>query len=78
MAIKAQLRSFQDEAEAKPDVFIRYEYPKLLDQSRQAVAEYLNAPVETCTCVPNATTGVVSLQRFSDGCESGSDGYEVL
>ena len=34
-----------------------------MDQSRAAIAEYLNAPVETCVFVPNATTGVNTILR---------------
>ncbi len=62
-AIQAKLRSYQDRAEARPDPFIRYEYPKLLDVSRAAVAKLLNAPTDTCVFVPNATAGVNTVLR---------------
>ncbi|KAK5116566.1 hypothetical protein LTR85_009191 [Meristemomyces frigidus] len=62
-AIRSVLRHYQDEAEAKPDKFIRYDYPKLLDESREAVANYLNAPVSTCVFIPNATTGLNTVLR---------------
>ncbi|KAK5132507.1 hypothetical protein LTR08_008891 [Meristemomyces frigidus] len=61
--IRDQLRHFQDQTEAKPDSFIRYAYPKLLDKSREVVAKYLNAPVETCVYIPNATTGINTVLR---------------
>lgn len=57
------MRGFQDAAEARPDAFIRYEYPKLLDESREAIGSILNAPVETLVFVPNATTGVNTVLR---------------
>jgi hercynylcysteine S-oxide lyase len=62
-AIQAKLRHYQDQAEAMPDPFIRYEYPKLLDESRAAVARLLNAPVEACVFVSNATTGINTVLR---------------
>lgn len=61
--VRDVLRSYQDQAEARPDKFIRYEYPQVLDESRAAVGKYLNAPVETIVFVPNATTGVNTVLR---------------
>ncbi|KAH7071961.1 pyridoxal phosphate-dependent transferase [Paraphoma chrysanthemicola] len=61
--VRDQLRSYQDAAEARPDSFIRYEYPKVLDQSRAAMAKLLNAPTQTLVFVPNATTGVNTVLR---------------
>ncbi|EME87100.1 uncharacterized protein MYCFIDRAFT_187044 [Pseudocercospora fijiensis CIRAD86] len=57
------LHSFQDECEGEPDKFIRYTYPRKLDESREAIAKHLNAPVEACVFVPNATTGVNTVLR---------------
>lgn len=62
-AIQKLLRKYQDLAEARPDEFIRYEYPKLLDESRAAIADYLYAPVETITYMQNATTGINTVLR---------------
>ncbi|KAL2138999.1 hypothetical protein VTI28DRAFT_5904 [Corynascus sepedonium] len=62
-AIQAKLREYQDFAEARPDPFIRYEYPRLLDESRVAVAELLSVPVDTCVFVPNASVGVNTVLR---------------
>lgn len=56
--IKERLRFYQDACEARPDAFIRYEYPKLLDESRVAVAGLLNVPVDSVVLVSNATVGV--------------------
>lgn len=44
-------------------MFIRYDYPKLLDKAREAIAEYLKAPVEGCVFVPNASTGTNTVLR---------------
>jgi len=57
------LRHYQDAAEARPDAFIRYEYTKLLDASRAAIAKYVHAPPSTCVFVPNATTGINIVLR---------------
>lgn len=61
--IKERLRFYQDACEARPDAFIRYEYPKLLDESRAAVAGVLNAPVDDVVLVSNATVGVNTVVR---------------
>ncbi|SPQ24056.1 26213d90-8380-4f62-b489-cc8fa95f0d3b [Thermothielavioides terrestris] len=75
-AIQAKLRSYQDQAEAAPDVFIRYDYPKLLDQSRAAIAKLLRVPTDTVVFVPNATTGVNTVLRNLDWNADGKD--EIL
>lgn len=63
LAIRNVMRHYQDLSEEKPDAFIRYEYPKLLDQSRLAIANNLKAPVEGCVFVSNATTGINTVLR---------------
>ncbi|KAJ9137474.1 PLP-dependent transferase [Pleurostoma richardsiae] len=75
-AIQAEMRHFQDLAEAQPDTFIRYDYPKFLDESREAVAKLLNIPNETVVFVPNATTGVNIVLRNMMWNEDGKD--EIL
>ncbi|PPJ55654.1 hypothetical protein CBER1_09548 [Cercospora berteroae] len=62
-AVRETLRSLQDECEGQPDRFIRYTYPRKVDESRRIVADYLNAPVDTIVFVPNATTGVNTVLR---------------
>lgn len=57
-AVQARMRQHQDAAEARPDKWIRYDYPDLIDTSRQALADYLNVPVEEIVMIHNATTGV--------------------
>jgi selenocysteine lyase/cysteine desulfurase len=62
-AVRDKQREYQDLCESRPDLFIRYIYPKLLDESRAAVAQLLNAPVETIVYVSNATIGVNTVLR---------------
>jgi hypothetical protein len=38
------MRRLQDACEARPDPFIRYDYPKLIDDSREAMAKVRPAP----------------------------------
>ena len=64
------MRKFQDLAESRPDQFIRYEYPKLLDHSRQLMADYLHAPVDEIVFVPNTTVAINTVLRnirFEEG-----------
>ncbi|WPG97381.1 Hypothetical protein R9X50_00015600 [Acrodontium crateriforme] len=62
-AIRDVLRHYQEAAEERPDKFIRYEYPKLLDESRELVANLLNAPTDTIVLVPNATSAFNTVVR---------------
>jgi len=57
------LRDFQTKAEARPDHFIRYEYPKLLASSVSAISNFVNAPADTIVFLPNATTGINTIMR---------------
>lgn len=50
-------------SEARPDTFVRYEYPKMLDESRAAMAKYLDVPVDEVVFVPNATTAINVVLR---------------
>ncbi|KAJ5760960.1 hypothetical protein N7520_008116 [Penicillium odoratum] len=61
--IRAELRKFQDQVEARPDWFIRYQYPKLLDISRNAMATYLNVPTSEVVFVKSATVAVNTVLR---------------
>lgn len=54
----------------RPDVFITYKLPNLLDESRKAVAPLLGVDVDEVVFVPNATTGVNTVLRnlkFEEG-----------
>ncbi|TAQ91564.1 hypothetical protein B7494_g82 [Chlorociboria aeruginascens] len=57
-AIRDKQREYQDLCEQAPDRWIRYIYPKLLDESREAIAKLLNVSTSTIVLVPNATTAV--------------------
>jgi hercynylcysteine S-oxide lyase len=61
IAIRNKYRELQEQTEAEPDPFIRYLYPNLLDESREAIAKVLNVPVSTVVYVPNATTAVSTV-----------------
>ncbi|KAK4677599.1 hypothetical protein QC764_300210 [Podospora pseudoanserina] len=74
--IRNLMRQYQDQAEAKPDPFIRYTYPQLLDESRAAVAKLLGVPTETCVFVSNATMGVNTVLRNIVWNKDGKD--EIL
>lgn len=64
---------FQNRAEAVPDKYIRYEYPKLLDESRAALAAHLNAPADTIVFAANATTAVNIVLRNLTWNDDGLD-----
>ncbi|ORY59643.1 pyridoxal phosphate-dependent transferase [Pseudomassariella vexata] len=74
--IQKKLRHYQDLAESKPDSFIRYKYPLLLDSSRAAAANLLNAPLDTIVFVPNATMAVNTVLRNLQWNADGKD--EIL
>ncbi|KAF8162479.1 pyridoxal phosphate-dependent transferase [Mycena galopus ATCC 62051] len=68
--VRDALRHWQDVAEARPDQFIRYDYPVELRKSRALMAEYLNVPFETVVFVPNASTAMNTVLRnlqYDDG-----------
>ncbi|KAK8188022.1 pyridoxal phosphate-dependent transferase [Phyllosticta capitalensis] len=62
-AVHAQRLSYLSDMEARPDPFLRQDFPKLLRESREALAQLLNAPVDSLVLVPNATTGVNTVLR---------------
>ncbi|KAI8941709.1 hypothetical protein NX059_002917 [Plenodomus lindquistii] len=70
LPIRNALRTYQDAAEARPDHFIRYTYPTLLNASRAALSSLLKTPTNTLVFVPNATTGINTVLRnlvYEDG-----------
>ncbi|KAH0276863.1 PLP-dependent transferase, partial [Aureobasidium melanogenum] len=62
--VRSVHRKYQERAEARPDTFVRYELrTRLLKEARQAIADYVHAPLETCVLVPNASTGIDTVLR---------------
>ncbi|KAI4694104.1 uncharacterized protein J4E84_002684 [Alternaria hordeiaustralica] len=62
-SVRDTMRAFQDECEGRPDPFIRYRYPVILDEAREDMAKLLNTPSSTLVFVPNASTGVNTVLR---------------
>lgn len=57
--IKNRLQHYQILHERRPDQFIRYDFPALLDENREAAAKLINAPsVDEVVFVTNATVGL--------------------
>ena len=68
--IRDDLHKWQHLSEAKPDAFIRYDYPEFLDSACTAIAAYLDVPTPNLAFVPNATTGFNTVLRslvFEEG-----------
>lgn len=57
--IQNRLRHYQNLHERRPDQFIRYDFPTLLDENREAAARLINAPsTDEVVFVANATVGL--------------------
>ncbi|KAB8298679.1 hypothetical protein EYC80_000856 [Monilinia laxa] len=61
--IKEAQDAFQRQCTARPDTFYVYDLPKLIDESRDAVAPLLGADPREVVLIPNATTGVNTVLR---------------
>ena len=57
-AVQKRLHEVQALSEARPDNFVRYQFPKMLDESRRTLAKYLGVPTDEVVLVPNATTAI--------------------
>ncbi|GAM84551.1 hypothetical protein ANO11243_025470 [Dothideomycetidae sp. 11243] len=62
-AVRDVQRKYQDACEQRPDVFIRYTFPRLLSASRAAIASHLSAPKSTVVYVSNATLALNTVLR---------------
>ena len=62
-SVQNRLHECQALSEARPDSFVRYQYPPMLDQSRAAMAQFLGLPVDEVVFVPNATTAINVVLR---------------
>jgi selenocysteine lyase/cysteine desulfurase len=93
LLIEQRQREIQKREIERPDPFIIYDLPSLLDESRQAVAPLLGAAVDEVVLIPNASTGVNTVLRnlkfeekdvivhFStiyDACERAIDSISAL
>lgn len=76
VAIRKKADELRDQWDARPCPFTRFEHPKLLDESRRALADFLNVPISTVVFVPNATTGVNTVLRNIAWNQDGKD--EIL
>ncbi|RMZ87739.1 hypothetical protein DV736_g5030, partial [Chaetothyriales sp. CBS 134916] len=63
LPVRNALRGYQKLSEAAPDKFIRYQSGDLLDKARERIAKLVNAPVDECVFVTNATTGINTVLR---------------
>ncbi|KAA8569902.1 hypothetical protein EYC84_002243 [Monilinia fructicola] len=61
--IKEAQDAFQRRCTERPDTFYVYDLPKLIDESRDAVAPLLGADPREVVLIPNATTGVNTVLR---------------
>ena len=62
-SVRDRQRTLRDETEARPDTSIRFAYPRLLQQAREAVAPLLGAATDEVVLLPNATTAVNIVLR---------------
>ncbi|KAI1649432.1 PLP-dependent transferase [Daldinia loculata] len=68
--VREHQRRLQRETEARPDTFIRFEYPGLLREAREVVAPLLGAETDEVVFVPNALTAINTVLRnltYRDG-----------
>ena len=62
-SVRDRQRTLRDETEARPDTSIRFAYPGLLRQAREAVAPLLGAATDEVVLLPNATTAINIVLR---------------
>lgn len=62
-SVQKRLHEVQALSEARPDLFVRYQYPAMLDESRAAMADFLGVPVDEVVFVSNATTAINVVLR---------------
>ncbi|KAG8161361.1 hypothetical protein KVR01_009625 [Diaporthe batatas] len=75
--IQNRLRHYQNLHERRPDQFIRYDFPALLDENREAAARLINAPyTDEVVFVANATVGLNTVLRNLSWSDDGLD--EIL
>ncbi|KAF2170839.1 hypothetical protein M409DRAFT_63886 [Zasmidium cellare ATCC 36951] len=65
--VGAVARYFHEQSERRPDWFIRYESRLRNDEARAAIAQLINAPVDSVVFVPNATTELTLFLIYQPG-----------
>ncbi|KAJ5129962.1 Pyridoxal phosphate-dependent transferase major region subdomain 1 [Penicillium bovifimosum] len=76
IAIRRKVNELREECETNPCPFIKYRFPKVLDESRAAMSGWLRVPESTIVFVPNASTGVDTILRNMVWSDDGKD--EIL
>ena len=61
--VLSKQREYQNAALSRPDHFMWYDYPRLIESSRAAAAALVNAPVETVVFLSNTTEGLSTVLR---------------
>ncbi|KAL7946950.1 PLP-dependent transferase [Trichoderma barbatum] len=62
--VRDALRSVQDAVQAEPDTFVRYTYPKKVEEIRALVAHHIRAAnKDEIVLIPNATTALNTVLR---------------
>lgn len=62
-SVRQRLRELQDMAEAAPDCFKLYDFPRLLEESHAAMAEFLRTSTDELAFVENTTMAIDGLLR---------------
>ena len=69
-SVRDDFHRWQDLSEARPDPWVRYDYPKHLESAIAAIASFLGVPADEVALLQNATTGINTVLRslkFQDG-----------
>ncbi|KAI5893649.1 PLP-dependent transferase [Schizophyllum commune H4-8] len=62
--VEEATRRMAEVGEANPDMFMRQgRFWRAIDRSREVIAEYVGADIDTCVFVPNTATGVNTILR---------------
>ena len=61
--VQKRFEEVQQACVARPDIFYRYDYPEMLDKSREALAGYLGVPSDEVVLVQNASVATNTVLR---------------
>lgn len=61
--VQKRFHECQALSEARPDSYVRYDAPRMLDESRAAMASFLGVPMDEVVFVQNASTGTNVVLR---------------